>query len=174
MKNYKIIITVVLCLCFTNVITMQGCQYKETVSTQKENVITQNGCQYKITDPDEMYEVNGITILRTTEQPINGVACIFIVGRLMSEIPYKNGVIDGISKGYSVNGELLIEAPYKNGKREGYLQRYYSESGRLDVKILYNNNNPISGICGSGRVLNNAEIINWQNGYVDVNCTPHE
>ena len=40
-------------------------------------------------------------------------------GKLMSEIPYKNGIIHGIRKFYYENDNIEFKIPYKNGIRHG-------------------------------------------------------
>ena len=197
-------------------------------------------CQYRAEDT---YNVNGTRILLSTDQPVNGMVCTYALlngnlimevpykegkvegiaryysdGKLYSEMPFINGVLDGVNRFYYSSGKLAEEAtfknfqlegiqkvynengrlesettykngkeegikktyydsgrlaseiPYKNDKREGYYQ-VYTESGRLQMKILYSNGEPVSGECGDGRVLTNAELINWQNGHT-VSCTP--
>jgi len=39
----------------------------------------------------------------------------------------------------------------------------------VQLKILYKNGKPISGVCEDGRTLTNAELINRENGF-DVEC----
>ena len=64
----------------------------------------QQRCQYR---KEDTAFVNGITILRPTGQPINGVVCV-----------------------YHENRRLAIEAPYRDGKEEG-IMRTYRENGTL-------------------------------------------
>ena len=84
-------------------------------------------------------------------------------GKLMGETPYKDDKVEGVLKVYFETGKLNIETPYKNHKREGYERVYYA-TGQLRAQILYKNDEPISGACGDGGALTNAELINWANG----------
>ncbi len=69
---------------------------------------------------------------------------------LYSEIPYKNGKIDGIAKDYYDNRNLKSETSYKNGKIDGIV-KYYNEDGNLALYITYENDEAISGECVNGK-----------------------
>ena len=59
-------------------------------------------------------------------------------GNLQHEIPYKNGLIHGLTKSYHKSGNIKFEAPYENGKKHG-LEKYYYENGNIKYEILYKN-----------------------------------
>ena len=86
------------------------------------------------------------------------------------EVPWKDHRIEGIVKYFYANGRVRSEIPHKDGKGEG-TAGYYDEVGRLWWRILWNNDEPISGSCGDGRTLTNAEITNYVLG-VDPSCSP--
>ena len=46
-------------------------------------------------------------------------------GRLLSEIPLKEGVVHGIARGWHENGRLEVEEPFENGKSHGLRTRYH-------------------------------------------------
>jgi len=176
-KMKKLIMFVVLCLCFVNVANAQTgiCQYKET----------------------DIESLNGRMVLKSTKRPINGVICSYYTsgkllnefphkdgkregvrrvyyesGKLMGETPYKDDKVEGVLRVYFETGKLNIETPYKNHKREGY-ERIYYVTGQLRAQILYKNDEPISGACGDRGALTNAELTNWANGgSVSFLCTP--
>lgn len=59
-------------------------------------------------------------------------------GRLMKELSYYKGKIDGIKRDFYENGKLYYESYYKNGKLEGIAKEYY-ESGKLKSETPYFN-----------------------------------
>lgn len=113
-------------------------------------------------------------------------------GALEAEIPYKNDKKEGVERGYHTNGFLEYEItyinnkregihsgyrynrtkeyeiPYKNDKREGIAKEYY-ENGKLFLQVIYKNGEAVSGKCGNGRQMTNAEISNWERG-ITVYC----
>ncbi|MDR2905927.1 MAG: toxin-antitoxin system YwqK family antitoxin [Helicobacteraceae bacterium] len=58
-------------------------------------------------------------------------------GRLRYEIPYKNGKIEGVWKGFYKNGELWLEAQYKNNVREGIQKEYSLSTGELEFETSF-------------------------------------
>lgn len=57
---------------------------------------------------------------------------------ILSEIDYKNDVIDGIVKQYYPNGKILSVIEYKNGKQEGKFVTYF-ENGIEQIQSEYKN-----------------------------------
>ena len=101
---------------------------------------------------------------------VEGIAKDYYVsGKLKNETPYKDSKVEGIKKSYYESGKVEREATYKDDKKEGY-EQIYTESGRLLMQILYNNFKPVSGVCGDGRALTNAELANWENMFDFPNC----
>jgi len=161
---------------------------KKTVSVKTVPVKIQ---YYNDTDVSELKD--GTLALLSTGQPVNGVVYRHHSnGNVSFETPYKDGKAEGTQRGYYESGKLLSETPYKDGigiaktyyesgelrgnipqrndKRNGGAQ-YYTESGRLLMKINWNDDNPVSGTCGDGRKLTNAELTNLKNGS-DPSCNP--
>jgi len=88
----KSIMLVALCLCFANVVYAQG-RY-----------------QYKDADTNV---VHGITVLRSTGEPVNGVVYAYHdTGNLRSEVIFKDGKAEGIARFYDENGKLISEISY--------------------------------------------------------------
>lgn len=53
----------------------------------------------------------------TNKEPINGFVYVYYpTGELLLEAQYKNGKMDGISRGYRPDGTLYQEIIYKNSK----------------------------------------------------------
>lgn len=46
-------------------------------------------------------------------------------GVIKSEVPYREGKKNGLSKSYDKNGNISLELPYVNDKREGKSKRFY-------------------------------------------------
>jgi len=144
----KLIVLGVLCLCFFMACSgVKNDNNPVPVSdVDLANVVyAQERCPYETRDTNV---VNGITVLSSTGQPVNGVVCYNSDGMLLWETPYKNGMKDGIEKYYDVDGKLEKEHPYKNGTLEG-IARNYDESGKVISEISYRNNVPIlpAGRC---------------------------
>ncbi len=60
-------------------------------------------------------------------------------GRLKSQIQYRNGKENGISKYYNESyGSVILETQMKNGKKDGFLKRYYF-NGNLEYEAHYSN-----------------------------------
>lgn len=58
-------------------------------------------------------------------------------GRLKSEIQYRNGVENGVSKYYNENyGSVVLEATMKKGKKDGSFKRFYF-NGNLEYEAFY-------------------------------------
>ena len=94
------------------------------------------GGRYKDTDVDE---VNGITVLRSTGQLVNGVVYSYHGnGNVSVEVPYKGGIKEGIARYYYKSGGLESETPYKNNVVEG-IERVYYESGELRGETPFRN-----------------------------------
>ena len=62
----------------------------------------------------------------------------------MAEIPYRDGKLEGIEKGYYVNGKLMWEVSWKDNKQEGIAKLYY-KNGTLRAEIKFEKNEAISG-----------------------------
>ncbi len=65
-------------------------------------------------------------------------------GRLVKEMDYKKGKIDGLYKEYYGSGKLLKEIQFKDGLMHGY-QRYYNEKGEITVQYEFSNGEKVSG-----------------------------
>ncbi|MCQ2286731.1 MAG: toxin-antitoxin system YwqK family antitoxin [Bacteroidales bacterium] len=63
-------------------------------------------------------------------------------GILLEEATYSNGILNGTSKIYYINGDLQTEINYINGKRNGNFETYYSGKV-LSSKGVYHNDLPI-------------------------------
>lgn len=60
--------------------------------------------------------INGIRY-NTNEEPINGVLYVYYsTGELLLETRYKDGRLDGVTRGYRLDGTLYQEIIYKNSK----------------------------------------------------------
>ena len=76
-------------------------------------------------------------------------------GNLKIEVPYKNGVIEGIEKWYYENGNIASEIPFMNGKLHGSVKFY---SKKLIWQANAQNGKLINGKCANGRTLTNAHL----------------
>jgi len=92
---------------------------------------------------DQVIKDKDLTIDAKSRIPINGVVKEFYESShaLKSIIEYKNGKLNGSSKGYFANGKLQVEGKFINGDSEGILKEYY-ESGKLFKEIAYKNTKP--------------------------------
>ena len=51
------------------------------------------------------------------KEPINGIVYVYYpTGELLLEASYRNGILDGVSRGYRPDGTLYKEIIYKNSK----------------------------------------------------------
>lgn len=62
-----------------------------------------------------------------------------------AEIPYENGLKNGLAKQYYANGNIWKESPYKDGKLEGVV-KVYDRDGRLTRSAEYTNGK-LDGSC---------------------------
>ena len=60
--------------------------------------------------------INGIRC-DMQKKPINGIVKVYYPdGALLLEMPYKNGLMDGIARGYRQDGKLYEEIIYRKSK----------------------------------------------------------
>lgn len=71
--------------------------------------------------------------------------------------------------GYNENGKLSIKSSTIYGVLQEGMTYFYNEDGSIGLELLYKNNELISGKCGNGRKLNNAELRNFSNG-LSIQC----
>lgn len=94
---------------------------------------------FKITDKMEDQTNNSdapvfrLTIYKAGK-PVGMVREYYKNGKLKSEIPYKNGDINGVEKEYDENGELVAIDTLVNGQGSGVIRTYYANG---KVKIEY-------------------------------------
>lgn len=60
-------------------------------------------------------------------------------GSLRYEIPYVNGVENGVRKWYRKDGSLWYETHYVNGKKHG-VEIEYDIEGNIEAETIYDNN----------------------------------
>ena len=171
----KSVVLAVLCLFFASVVYAQG-----------------ERCQYEYTD---VHEINGRTVLKSTDLPVNGVACDYqfngeVIKRLAPDqqaalLELMQRVVDG-STAIEQTAELLelfqkkgllnvsVETTFKDGKRDG-ITRVYFESGKLQGETSYKDGN-MEGITRmyyeSGRLekeisLKNNKLNGITRGYFE-------
>lgn len=73
--------------------------------------------------------------LHTIEEKGRKEVIYYKGGKLRREIPYKNGIKEGIKKLYYPNGNLEREISYKNGIKEG-IEKLYYPSGQLKFEAF--------------------------------------
>lgn len=72
--------------------------------------------------------INGIRY-DIQKKPIDGILKVYYSnGSTLLEMPYKNGLMDGIARGYLPDGQLYEEIIYKNSKE---IKRIYYTSSSL-------------------------------------------
>lgn len=59
-------------------------------------------------------------------------------GNLKSELPYRNGKLNGVARWYYEDGTLQQEVPYVDNKINGVLKRYH-DNGRREAEETYVN-----------------------------------
>ena len=99
---------------------------------------------------------------RFKDGELNGVSKgYYESGKLSFEMPFKNGKLNGVQKEYYESGQLESERTYKDGKRNGVLKKYY-KSGELMKKVTYKDGKGISGYLydedGKKRKMTNAHF----------------
>lgn len=83
-------------------------------------------------------------VLMSTEYYENGqlegtVINYYPEGSIAEEIPYKNGIKDGVWKQYFTDGKLKLKATYIDDKLEGLMLVYY-RNGVPEISGIYENN----------------------------------
>lgn len=74
---------------------------------------------------------------------LNGLSATYKFGKAVTELPYKNGQLDGRFKEY-LNGKLQRQIDYVDGKKNG-LVTYFDEEGNKTVEYEYKNDEKVSG-----------------------------
>ena len=118
------------------IVTCQNCSQSLCVPNGTKLQVTCPKCngrfiydgRYKDTD---VAVVNILTVFRYTRKPVNGVVCSYHHnGNVSVEIPYKDGIKDGIARYYYESGIIESETPYKNNVVDG-VEKVYYENGEL-------------------------------------------
>lgn len=80
-----------------------------------------------------------LKVCQSEEDKISGcIAKTMLDGGEYYEVPYKNGVKEGVAIFYYADGKRKGEIPLKNGDKEG-VEKWYYENGNLDNEILFSN-----------------------------------
>ena len=87
-------------------------------------------------------------------------------GNLRGEIPFKHGKTEGVVKAYHESGNLKYEATHKNGKSDG-IAKGYMPNGKLLITIMTQENTLISGKCSNGKALNDEELESIKSKFRD-------
>lgn len=82
-----------------------------------------------------------------------------VTDKLKSEIPYKNGKIEGIRKTYYDNGKIEAIETYKNSMKNGLSISYDSITGAEIYKMKYIDDNKFEGTC-----IEDKTIYEYKNG----------
>jgi antitoxin component YwqK of YwqJK toxin-antitoxin module len=88
----------------------------------------------------ELYDERGVVIQTIGAIPDGIVNERYEGGELLAVYNYKNGKLEGLSKGYFVNGNLRGEWNYKNGMLDGIMREYHG-NGNVRFQVPYKNNN---------------------------------
>ena len=85
------------------------------------------------------YDLAGVLFLEATYKDNMQTGCktLYPNGSLQRVDTYRDGKLNGPSKGYYESGKVKFEAVYKDGKLNGPLRGYY-ESGMLKSELTYN------------------------------------
>jgi len=74
----------------------------------------------------------------------NGIMTIYdSKRRVIRQIPYVNGKVDGVDTSFYPNGDKMITYTYKDGIKDGEAYSYYTD-GRVCRKAIYKNNKLIN------------------------------
>ena len=115
----------------------------------------------------QLEERNGKTYIRGEKEAFTGTLNVYRDGNwLFSEVPFKNGLRDGVQKDYYKSGKLRWSDFFKNGKREGLYKRYY-RSGKLELEMPYKDgkeNGKSKQYWENGNIMNEAT---YKNGVLD-------
>ncbi|WP_161597554.1 toxin-antitoxin system YwqK family antitoxin [Fluviispira multicolorata] len=110
-----------------------------TTTHIKREIIYQNG-QRVYSEEDVKYISGKAAVDRDSKEPITGILKKYHrAGKISEEIEFKNGVIDGIAKGFYENGNLeYIMSGYYHGSYDTVI-RYY-EDGVMKSKANHRKN----------------------------------
>ena len=115
---------------------------------------------------DNTYQVDEILYDKKTNMPITGEVRGIVNlndNSMTVELPYKDGVLEGLAKTYYENGNLKAELPYKDGVLEGLAKTYY-ENGSLQAEANCSQGKAVSGYLydweGNRTKMTNAHLHN--------------
>ena len=74
----------------------------------------------------------------------HGLAIKYRFGRVLEEMNYKDGQLNGPFKIYNEQAKLQRSGSFKNGKQHGLLQ-YYDDNGNVTLEYTYENGEKVSG-----------------------------
>ena len=90
-----------------------------------------------INNLEQLEERNGKTYVRGEKEAFTGTLNVYRDGNwLFSEVPFKNGLRDGVQKVYHKNGVLKVEMTLKDERPIGDIL-IYDEKGKLIGKERY-------------------------------------
>lgn len=70
----------------------------------------------------------------------------YLFSRLVEEMNYKNGKLDGVYNIYeTTTGKLLTAAEYKAGLQDGFYRTYNTSTGEMTSEYIYQNGQKVSG-----------------------------
>lgn len=131
---------------------------------------------------EEVLNIDAEVVLLVTDSiPVNGVVYSGYGDELYQEISFKNGIKDGLSRGWYEKGKLKYEHNYTSGILNGLSKSWYI-NGQLSYKQEYKEGKPF-GILKrwyeDGKLMYETEFLNgtgvdrtfWGNGnlYLEVN-----
>jgi antitoxin component YwqK of YwqJK toxin-antitoxin module len=104
--------------------------------------------------------------LKTGGGPFTGVMFDQSEGKLLAEIPVKNGLVHGVARGWHDNGQLEVEEPFEDGYSHGLRTRWHpngqkrSEANIKQGKLegLFTEWNP-DGSLKSSLTLHNGQPL---------------
>jgi antitoxin component YwqK of YwqJK toxin-antitoxin module len=79
-----------------------------------------------------------------TNNELDGKYAEYNYGKVLKEMDYKNGVLDGYVREYDRTGKLQKETQFKNNKVDGTL-RHFNEEGEVVLEYEYKNGEKIKG-----------------------------
>lgn len=79
-----------------------------------------------------------------TNNEFDGKYAEYNYGKVVKEMDYKNGVLEGFVREYDRTGKLQKETQFKNNKVHGFL-KHYNDQGEVVLEYEYKNGEKISG-----------------------------
>lgn len=137
-------------------------------------------CNNDYVNYEELTEINGITLLKSSKIPFTGICRKYKNEKLEFEKNYKNGILNGKFIRYYDNGNISNEVNFVNGNPTGYKQYFPDKKLKAEktddgknqhLTTWFENGNKNLEQNLTNNILNGKSEKWFENNQLEVSCT---